>query len=156
MAFKVRQLTQQDIPTVAAIEAATFPHPFTIADFTATLATPTKNCFVVETYEDVIGAVQANVSAYCYVSEIDETRVEIMTLAVGERYRREGQAKFLLEMVLRYLQATKMTEVTLEVRPSNQPALNLYTSFGFEHVAVRKNYYQDPQEDAYLLQKTFV
>jgi ribosomal-protein-alanine N-acetyltransferase len=38
---------------------------------------------------------------------------------------------------------------TLEVRASNQPAIELYRSFGFRSVAIRKKYYQD--EDALVM-----
>ncbi|MGL6058344.1 MAG: ribosomal protein S18-alanine N-acetyltransferase [Culicoidibacterales bacterium] len=153
MAFKVRMMTEQDVVSVAAIEEATFPHPFTVNDFVKGLKNPQAQYFVIEQYEDIIGEVQSVISAYCGVNYFDPQRVEIATLAVEKKYRREGQAKFLLEMVLRFLQASKVEEVTLEVRPSNTPAIALYQSFGFEQVAVRKNYYQSPSEDAYLLQK---
>jgi ribosomal-protein-alanine N-acetyltransferase len=40
---------------------------------------------------------------------------------------------------------------TLEVRKSNEPAINLYTKFGFEVEGVRKGYYQDNGEDALIM-----
>lgn len=155
MAFKVRLMTANDVEKVSAIEAATFPHPFTAADFQATLTNTQTQTFVIELYEDIIGDVQSKIVAYCGTAQLDDNRVEITTFAVDKDYRRQGQAKFLLEMVLRFLQASRITEVTLEVRPSNTAALRLYQSFGFEQVAIRKNYYQNPNEDAYLLQKRF-
>lgn len=155
MAFKVRLMTKQDIPEVSAIEERTFPHPFTAEDFTKALDNPSSQQFVIELFEDVIDDVRSFVSAYCAVNYLDETRAEIVTFAVIDSHRRSGQAKFLLEMVLRFMQSSRVQEVTLEVRPSNTAALKLYTSFDFEEVAVRKNYYTQPNEDAYLLQKKF-
>lgn len=155
MAFKVRLMTRQDVEMVAMIEKETFPHPFTLADFQATLTNSQTQTFVIELYEDIIGDVQSKIIAYCGTKQLDDQRVEITTLAVAKEYRNQGQANFLLEMVLRFLQASRMKEVTLEVRPSNLAALRLYQSFDFEQVAVRKNYYQNPTEDAYLLQKIF-
>ncbi|MGL4952193.1 MAG: ribosomal protein S18-alanine N-acetyltransferase [Culicoidibacterales bacterium] len=156
MACKVRMMTETDIPSVVAIEAATFPHPFTKADFEKGLANPQSQHFVIEQYQDIIGEIQSVISAYCGIQYLEPTRVEITTLAVEKTHRREGQAQFLLEMILRFLQASKVEEVTLEVRPSNVAAMKLYSKFGFEQVAVRKNYYQSPNEDAYLLQKNFI
>ena len=44
--------------------------------------------------------------------------------------------------------------LTLEVRPSNEGAVALYRSAGFEEVGRRRNFYQDPQEDALLMTRT--
>jgi ribosomal-protein-alanine N-acetyltransferase len=41
--------------------------------------------------------------------------------------------------------------MTLEVRASNQPAINLYKSLGFFKVWVRPKYYTDNQEDAWVM-----
>ena len=42
-------------------------------------------------------------------------------------------------------------DLTLEVRAGNTPAINLYKSYGFQAEAVRKNYYQNPVEDALIM-----
>jgi len=41
--------------------------------------------------------------------------------------------------------------VILEVRRSNRAAIALYEKFGFRQAAVRKNYYENPEEDALLM-----
>ena len=41
----------------------------------------------------------------------------------------------------------------LEVRESNRPAIALYHSMGFVSVAVRRNYYSQPTEDALVFRK---
>ena len=41
----------------------------------------------------------------------------------------------------------------LEVRAGNAPAIALYGKFGFQKIHIRKNYYQDPVEDALILEK---
>ena len=43
--------------------------------------------------------------------------------------------------------------MSLEVRVSNDKAIALYKKNGFETVALRKNYYEDNHEDAYLMIK---
>ena len=49
-----------------------------------------------------------------------------------------------------------MEFITLEVRQSNTPAINLYQSFGFEPVGKRPKFYSHPTEDALLLTKYFI
>jgi ribosomal-protein-alanine N-acetyltransferase len=43
----------------------------------------------------------------------------------------------------------KFKFIFLEAKKSNMPALNLYKSFGFKKIGLRKNYYRD--EDAVVL-----
>ena len=80
---------------------------------------------------------------------IDE--VELRNMAVDPEHRQQGVGKALLEEARgRFLKAGAK-RVFLEVRPSNKPALALYTSVGFGLHSHRKDYYRDPQEDAYVM-----
>ena len=45
--------------------------------------------------------------------------------------------------------------ITLEVRQSNEAALALYRKYGFEQSGRRKNYYDNPTEDALILWRVF-
>ena len=45
--------------------------------------------------------------------------------------------------------------LTLEVRPSNEPAIQLYYKHGFAQVGRRRGYYQDPKEDAIIMTLEF-
>ena len=49
----------------------------------------------------------------------------------------------------------KCSFITLEVRESNSKAIKLYEKFGFEDVGTRKNYYNNPIENAKLMTKYF-
>ena len=42
---------------------------------------------------------------------------------------------------------------TLEVRESNEPAIKLYSKYGFESVGYRPGYYEKPTEDALIMNK---
>jgi ribosomal-protein-alanine acetyltransferase len=75
---------------------------------------------------------------------------EILDLAVPKEYRRQGNARFLLENFLRVVGESGIREVFLEVRESNDPAIALYRSLGFSAKGRRKNYYRNPDEAAIL------
>ena len=45
----------------------------------------------------------------------------------------------------------KIKYITLEVRVSNTPAINLYSKYGFTSFGTRKGYYQDNNEDALIM-----
>lgn len=67
--------------------------------------------------------------------------IDIVTFCVDPRHRGEGVGKNLLSEVLRFANENKC-QVFLEVAEKNHIALNLYKSFGFEQISVRKNYYR--------------
>ena len=80
----------------------------------------------------------------------------ITNVAVFPAYRRRGIAAQLIDVFCQFAQGNHLAFLTLEVRPSNTAALELYHSFGFEEVGRRKNYYDLPKEDALILTRYFV
>ncbi|HWF13859.1 MAG TPA: ribosomal protein S18-alanine N-acetyltransferase [Candidatus Acidoferrales bacterium] len=76
---------------------------------------------------------------------------EILNLAVGKNFRRNGIATKLLRSAIETARAAAATQIFLEVRPSNAPGIALYTHLAFRVCGRRKNYYRDPVEDALLL-----
>lgn len=75
----------------------------------------------------------------------------ITTLVVLQKYRRNHIADILLYNLINSLQKEGINWLTLEVKVSNTAAINLYKKFGFKELGIRKNYYQDNNEDALLL-----
>ena len=75
----------------------------------------------------------------------------IVSIAVKESFRGQGLGELLLlgavEMALRRDQQV----VTLEGRVSNSIAQRLYTKYGFTQVGIRKGYYSDNREDAFIM-----
>jgi [ribosomal protein S18]-alanine N-acetyltransferase len=78
-----------------------------------------------------------------------EAELENIVVAPGLQHRGVGRA--LLASLIRELLIRHVTEVTLEVRTSNQPAIALYRSLDFRESGRRTCYYVDPVEDALLM-----
>ncbi len=78
---------------------------------------------------------------------------EFQIIAIGSHpdRRRAGLARLLLGHLVEDARARQVRLIVLEVRRSNEPALALYRSFGFELARVRRDYYQKPSEDAFEL-----
>ena len=74
--------------------------------------------------------------------------VDIIDIIVEEESRKKNIASCLLDYMFTELQSS-VKLLTLEVRKSNIPAINLYEKFGFSIVNTRNNYYGN--EDAYLM-----
>jgi len=77
--------------------------------------------------------------------------LHINSLAVDPAWRRQGVARRLMDHVLRDAAAAGARSATLEVRQSNEGARALYEGLGFRVEGVRRDYYQDPREDALIL-----
>ena len=89
--------------------------------------------------EDIVGAL-------CVLESLDMT--DILDVAVSPDKRRRGVGRGLLEFA-----AQKYPVLMLEVRESNAPARALYEKCGFEQIAVRKNYYSAPVENAIIYRR---
>jgi len=76
---------------------------------------------------------------------------ELETIAVAAGAERHGVGGCLFAAMAQDLKTAQVTEVMLEVRASNRPALAFYGALGFEHSGQRTRYYVDPVEDAFLL-----
>jgi [ribosomal protein S18]-alanine N-acetyltransferase len=80
---------------------------------------------------------------------VDEAH--IINIAVREACRGKGIGELLLISSIDVANKLKASIVTLEVRASNSVAQNLYTKYGFAKVGVRRGYYTDNKEDAFIM-----
>jgi ribosomal-protein-alanine N-acetyltransferase len=74
-------------------------------------------------------------------------------VAVDPDQRRTGVATALLDALLQRV-GDSQARYTLEVRESNAAAIALYERFGFRSAGMRRRYYQDNGEDAFIMWRT--
>ena len=80
-----------------------------------------------------------------YLMVLDSIDVyEILAIATIEKYRNKGIAQELLDKI-------KTKDIFLEVRESNQVAINFYKKNKFKQISIRKNYYSEPNENAIIM-----
>jgi len=77
----------------------------------------------------------------------------ITNIAVHPDFRGQGIGNMLVEALIEECRRNGIHYLTLEVRRSNQVAINLYKKYGFEIYGIRKNYYQDTMEDAFIMSR---
>lgn len=77
----------------------------------------------------------------------------ISNVAVTSSARGKGIGSALLEKLTSYAKESGIKTISLEVRPSNAPAIALYEKFGYKQVGRRKNFYSHPTEDGLILTK---
>lgn len=140
--LKVRRMGLEDVDAVHAIEAATFPTPWSREDFVKEMtANACARYLVAQEGGQTVGFAGAWIV-------LDEAH--ITNIAVRKDCRGRGIGRRLTEELMRYAANLGVVYATLEVRRSNEVAKKLYQSLGFEYVGVRKRYYVDNGEDALI------
>lgn len=141
----IREMTECDLAQVVQLEKELFAIPWSLKDFMYEVKNnPFSQCYVMIEEEKVIAYI---------VYWIAYEKAEIATIGVSSSYQRQGIASQLLEKCIEEAEIKECENITLEVRQSNTKAIGLYKKYGFEEKAIRKNYYQDNHEDAYLMEK---
>jgi [ribosomal protein S18]-alanine N-acetyltransferase len=85
----------------------------------------------------------------CLWSIVEEAHITL--LGIHPEYQGQGLGMFLFYHLLQNGIQRGLERATLEVKTTNQPAINLYQKFGFQIVGRRNNYYPKTGEDALIL-----
>lgn len=75
----------------------------------------------------------------------------IINMAIDLPHQHKGYGKFLLKKILE--KDSKDTNVFLEVKEANFPAIKLYTDLGFEEIHKKDRYYSDGSSAIFMLKK---
>ncbi len=136
-----------DVPEILEIEKESFTTPWSAISFYNEIYNPrslSRVAVIIENESPV------TIAGYICMNRIlDECH--ILNLAVKPEHRRKGIARALLKNVFDSDEIKPCRFVYLEVRVSNYPARNLYKSFGFKEIGLRKGYYYNPVEDAVVM-----
>ena len=143
--IRIRPMKLDDLAEIEEIEKAEYTHPWTIGNFSDSLASG-YDCLVCQLQEKVIGyAVQMFV--------VGES--QILNITLGSKFQRLGYGRTLLERMVAHARDHDATVMLLEVRESNKPAIGFYEAMGFTRNGRRPNYYQIARgrEDAVLMER---
>ena len=139
----IRFMRLKDVDAVATIEQETFARPWSRESFRQEL---TRNAVARYLVAEEDGKILGYAGAWVILDES-----HITNIAVRKEARGRGIGKKLTSELLQILSNLGACYATLEVRVSNERAQNLYKSLGFISVGKRKRYYEDNNEDAFLM-----
>ena len=139
----VRRATIEDAKEIFAIEMECFSVPWSLDSIETELLNEDKKLYYV--VEDANGVVGYAGAWLVY----DEG--QITNIAIRPSARRQGFGAKLTSALIEEWFKRGMHEIFLEVRISNLSALSLYRQLGFTVKGMRKNYYSEPKEDAYIM-----
>lgn len=142
---RVLCMDNNHIDDIVEIENTCFSHPWTREGIIEAKNNRTR-FYVFEKNGKVLG--------YVGVSVIFDEGY-ITNIATLPEYRNQGVATALLTKLDGLARLKNLSFISLEVRTSNQNAISLYEKFGYKTEGVRKNFYDDPKEDAFIMTKRF-
>ena len=136
-----RTMHRDDLKQIMAIEEQAYSHPWTIGIFRDCLRM--HRCWVAQENESIVGY---------GVLMLAPGESHVLNLCVKPDQQRKGFGRQLLRMLMQQSEKSDVDMILLEVRRSNQSAIDLYQSEGFHELGVRKGYYpaHNGREDAII------
>lgn len=142
----IREMTLADVDRVCMLEEMAFSMPWHKESFVEMIEN--KDALYLVADDE-----QSGVIGCCGVRSI-VGEGDITNVVVHPDFRQKGVAyKMLTQLLLRGEQDFGIKEFTLEVRYSNIGAIHLYEKLGFVSEGIRKNFYEEPVEDALIMWK---
>jgi ribosomal-protein-alanine N-acetyltransferase len=136
-------MRRRHLRRVLQIESKVYPRPWTAGLFLSELAQRSSRSYIV-------AKIAGRVVGYAGLMFLPQ-EAHVTNIAVDpEHHHQKIGTRLLLTLVTEAL-ARGNDVISLEVRVSNRNAQKLYEKFGFHTVGVRKGYYVETGEDAYVM-----
>jgi len=152
--FKLRKFTVDDLQTVMKINRLCLPENYMDSFFIDLYRRFPETFIVAEENGEVVGYIMCRMEVG--LSSIGLSGVirkgHIVSIATMPEHRREGIAKAIITKMMEAMREYKAKQCYLEVRVTNDPAVNLYKKLGFEVSRTVHGYYADG-EDAHVMTK---
>jgi len=135
-----------DIDEVFALEQSVFPHPWSRANFVDSLSSGYDAWVLREPNEGLLAGY------FLVMYAVDEAH--LLDVAVSGARHGTGLGRFLLDRIAARSREKGMASILLEVRPSNERALQVYERYGYTQIGRRKGYYpahEGKREDAIVM-----
>ena len=140
----ILELKNEDVLMVAEIEKECFSKPWSEKAIKAVINDDLSHFIVAKIGNEVVGYG----GMYSVMGE-----GYIYNIAVKRKYRKFGIGTNIVNELVNYSKIKSLNFLSLEVRKSNTPAINLYSNCGFKKIGNRKNFYTNPLEDAIIMTK---
>jgi ribosomal-protein-alanine N-acetyltransferase len=138
-------MREEDLTEILTIERICFSNPWSQDTFRGEIQNKAISFPLVVIYPG-----EKKIIGYVIFWQIGD-EAQINNVAIHPDYQGKGFGEQTLRYVLERLRENGIHFVSLEVRVSNLPALRLYRKLGFTVLGIRKEYYTNPVEDAYVM-----
>jgi [ribosomal protein S18]-alanine N-acetyltransferase len=141
--LEVLPMRRRHLPAVLRIEGKVYPRPWSAGLFLSELAQKGSRAYFVARH-------RGRVVGYAGVMILGDEG-HITNIAVDPQFHRHKVGTRLLIALVDASRERKVRSMTLEVRRANSGAQTMYRKFGFQTVGVRRGYYVETNEDAYIM-----
>jgi ribosomal-protein-alanine N-acetyltransferase len=141
--IEVTAMRRRHIPSVLRIEARVYPRPWSAGLFLSELAQKGSRTYIVARH-------RGRVVGYAGLMLLGDEG-HITNIAVDPDFHRRAVGTRMLLTLMDSARERGSRAVTLEVRRGNLGAQTMYKMFGFQTVGVRRGYYVETGEDAYIM-----
>ena len=142
--LEIKNAENAELAEIATLEKEIFSDAWSLKSLEETYEQKNAEIFAAKDQEKLIGYV-----IFYYV--LDEG--EIARIATAPALRRCGTATEMFRVLVDFCLEHQIEKIMLEVRDSNESARRFYRKCGFTEDGIRKNYYENPKENAVLLSK---
>lgn len=143
MNLKIEKMTLDDLDSIQGILLTDFDNFWTYSTFIEELNNTNSYFIVAKNDDEIVGFAGLKVI-------VDEA--DIMNIVVKQSFRHNGIGSVLLEDLISYAKVKNLKTITLEVNEHNLSAIRLYDKFNFDHIGIRKKYYNG-ESDAIIMSK---
>ena len=140
----VRSMTINDLEEIVKIEKDLYKTPWNEKQYKYELEENEFSYVFILEHNDII------VGYYGFWVMFEEC--DITKVSIRKEFQGMKLSNILMEDCFNRVKALGCKKINLEVRTTNERAINLYKKHGFEDVIIRKNYY-GKNEDALILSK---
>lgn len=144
MEIQLTAMKKEDIPFIAELEKECFSSPWSEEGIESELSNEGAVFFTAKADARVVGYMGMHcVLDECYIANV----------AVSTAERRKGIGRKMLRYAEERARERECSFISLEVRVSNEGAIALYLSEGYEKIGERKKFYSAPTENALIMTK---
>lgn len=139
MNINIRHIRPGDLDALIAIENVSFPDPWELQDFHATLSQKKNVGFLAETHCEVVGY---------FIYRLEQGQYSLISMAVAPHVRRQGIGRQMFEKLAMKLNPTRRTQITITASEKSLESHYFFKSLGFKAIEVLHDFY-GPGHDGY-------
>ena len=134
ISISFNRISRDDIDSIVLIEQQNFHNPWSKNQLIESILNPANLCYSISIKNKIIGFLMAMPAL---------NTADILNISIKKAYQRKGYGNKLLHYLIKKLKDRMISQLILEVRASNQSAIDFYLKHGFEEISLRKNYYMN-------------
>ena len=139
----IRWMIRRDMPEVLEIENRSLEFPLSEDDFVRCLRQRNRIGMVADVDDRVVGLM---------IYELHKNQLHILNFAVHPDFRRRGVGGQMIGKLIGKLSYQRRNRILLEIRETNLDAQLFFREVGFKAVSVLRDFYDNIDEDAYVMQ----